>query len=168
MSAQPRKIVFQHPSYPPFTQSLFTFAACDENDTIDHEITRAACALTADNRYDGYLTTDVAGQERVTVPHLPFIEDGYFFHVPGYDSMTNAPAPAHSTLTIQRKHAVPDISLPTVTGARLSSRIFPIYGGKLELRMIQSRPITTLPACRLGSATEMRRAESATKPSRLK
>lgn len=88
VSAQPRRIVFQHPAYPLFAQPLFTFAACDENDTIDHEIARAACAVAASNRYDGYLTTDVTGRERVTLPQLPFIENGYFFHVPGYDSMS--------------------------------------------------------------------------------
>lgn len=87
VSSQPAKIVFQHPSYPLFGPPLFTFAACDKNNTIDHDIARTACAVVAGNRFDGYLTTDADGQERVTEQQLPYIENGYFFHVPGYDSM---------------------------------------------------------------------------------
>lgn len=75
-------IIFLHPGYESGAQSLLLLPACDDDDTIDYEVARIACAIVACNRYDGYFTTDQAGLQRVPEPRLDCTNEGYFFQVP--------------------------------------------------------------------------------------
>ncbi|ERF73777.1 hypothetical protein EPUS_08575 [Endocarpon pusillum Z07020] len=80
-----KEIKFHHPRYRAEAQTFLILPACDENDTIDHEIARAACAIIACNPNDGFFTTDEAGANRVTESQLPYREEGYFFQAPSSD-----------------------------------------------------------------------------------
>lgn len=82
ISNTPKQITFLHPGYRPEAQPLLILPACDENDTIDHELARVACAIIAGNKFEGFITTDAPGNNRVFKSQLPFTDDGYFFHVP--------------------------------------------------------------------------------------
>ena len=77
-----KHIEFLHPGYGRDEQQpLLILPTCDPNDTIDHELVRLACALVACNEFEGFFTTDVLGQCRVSESQLPFREEGYFFQV---------------------------------------------------------------------------------------
>lgn len=96
ISSSPKQIIFRHPGYAPHARTLLILPACDQGDTIDHEIARIACAIVACNEFDGFLTTDVLGERRVEGAQLPFLNEGYFFHVPGRESGYSAPLRDHS------------------------------------------------------------------------
>lgn len=82
ISSLPKRITFLQPGYGCDAQPLLILPACDQNDTIDHELARIACAVVACNEFDGFFTTDICGNCRVYEAQLPFTEEGYFFHVP--------------------------------------------------------------------------------------
>jgi hypothetical protein len=57
--------------------------ACDEGSTLSRDVALVACALIACNRYDGYFTLDVAGEERIETTQLACRVNGYYFQLPG-------------------------------------------------------------------------------------
>lgn len=97
----PKQIALLHPGYAGDAQLFLILPACDENDTIDHELARIACAVVACNAFDGFLTTDAGGVCRVNGAQLPFIDEGYFFHVPDRDG-TSKNSSAPTELTVHR------------------------------------------------------------------
>lgn len=87
VTSHPKRITFLHPGYPRDAQPLLILPACNQDNTIDHEVARIACAVVACNEFEGFFTTDVRGERRVYGSQLPFTEEGYFFQVPGRDGM---------------------------------------------------------------------------------
>lgn len=79
-----RKINFRHPKYPHPTNILLRFSACDKNNGIHYQTAHDACAIIANNRWDGYLSTDAEGAGRIEPlsPNESLDKDDYYFHVP--------------------------------------------------------------------------------------
>lgn len=77
------QITFRHPAYPPVQNVLLRLPALDHpSGGIHHETARTACAITAGNRWDGYLTEAIDGP-RVEIPsHGVLQKSNYYFHVP--------------------------------------------------------------------------------------
>jgi len=82
----PNNIAFRHPGYAdPASQILFLLPACDDN-TVDYDVAKTACAIVACNRFDGFLTRDIKGHDIITDTRLPLRAEGYYFHVGGSES----------------------------------------------------------------------------------
>lgn len=81
----PRHIRFCHPGYPDSHCSLFFLPALDRPSGVHHGLALDACAIVADNRWDGYFTLDREGVQRVPTDDmdLSLQADVYYFHVPG-------------------------------------------------------------------------------------
>jgi hypothetical protein len=80
----PRKIKFRHPGYPDDANILLQFSPCDETNGIHYQTAHVACAIVADNRWDGYFSIDKEGTHRIEPlnPDASLEEDEYYFHVP--------------------------------------------------------------------------------------
>ena len=80
------KLVIKHPAYPDeFRQNdLLTFYARDLPDGGLHAPTvLLACGLVACNEFNGYLTRDRAGNQRLNCDNDQILSAGqYYFHVP--------------------------------------------------------------------------------------
>lgn len=79
-----RKIKFLHPGYEDATNILLHLDAYDANG-VHYHTAHTACAIIADNRWDGYFSTDIEGTQRVepSSPDQSLNNDAYYFQVPG-------------------------------------------------------------------------------------
>ncbi|KAH7378620.1 hypothetical protein BKA64DRAFT_544215, partial [Cadophora sp. MPI-SDFR-AT-0126] len=84
ISSRKNLVNFRHPTYPPENSLLFSLYVWDHADGgIDHGLAHNACAIIADNHFEGYLSRTCNG-EPITAPWddvLPADHD-YYFHVP--------------------------------------------------------------------------------------
>lgn len=80
-----RKIKILHPGYKDETNILFQFDAYDANGGAHYETIHTACAIVAQNRWDGYFSTDVEGRQRIerSNPDESLLNDKLYFQVPG-------------------------------------------------------------------------------------
>ncbi len=81
-----RDIRFRHPGYES-GNILFVLRGSDRTDDstdvgLHHETARLACAIVADNRWDGYLSTSRTGPP-VSADQVVLLGSDYFFIVPG-------------------------------------------------------------------------------------
>ncbi len=79
-------IRFRHPAYPPEDNLLLILYAWDHADGgLHYGLAHTACAIIADNRFDGYLSTsNLSNSDPIVVAWddvLPASVD-YYFHVP--------------------------------------------------------------------------------------
>jgi len=84
VSTNPRhRVILRHPGYDDANNILILFQAPDHADGgLHHETARIACAIIADNRWDGYITTLRDGP-MVDVPENGLLPCGnYYFQVP--------------------------------------------------------------------------------------
>lgn len=84
LSSPLREIRFRHPNYPDENNILLQFSACDVNNGVHFQTAHGACAILANNRWDGYLSTDIEGTERFEPanPDESLQSDDYYFHLP--------------------------------------------------------------------------------------
>src|SRR5271156_1460993 len=76
------KISFRHPGYDDSGNVLLSMTALDPGG-IHHATAKVACGIIADNRWDGYFTTDQAGRTRVEdSPEKILLGQDYYFHLP--------------------------------------------------------------------------------------
>ena len=75
-------IIFRHPGYPRpnILLRLSGFDSCSRG--LHHETARVACALVADNRFDGYLSLTAQGEYLDLGPEDVLEAHEYFFIVP--------------------------------------------------------------------------------------
>lgn len=78
-----RKIQFCHPGYKTDSNVLLQLSAYD-GQGIHYQTAHTACAIVANNRWDGYLSVDIQGQHRVEPESPDDCLQGqiYYFHVP--------------------------------------------------------------------------------------
>jgi hypothetical protein len=83
------RINFRHPAYAPDDNPLFALYASDhaEGGIHHHGLAHNACAIFADNRFDGYLSQTCNGEhgERIEAgcdDVLPAADADYYFYVP--------------------------------------------------------------------------------------
>jgi len=82
------RIRFRHPAYSANENIIFTLHAWDHPEGgIHYGLAHCACAIIADNRLDGYLSTTVDGESDHRVDAawddvLPARDSDYYFHVP--------------------------------------------------------------------------------------
>lgn len=83
----PRQIRFLHPGYPDEHSLLLALSALDSPNGIHHQTALDACAIVANNRWDGFFTLDRHGGERVPTDdmNVSLDADAYYFQVPGSD-----------------------------------------------------------------------------------
>ena len=87
------RVIVKHPGYGGHGTTLFTLSACDGRnaDRVDYNTLHTACAIVACNRFDGWLSSDVPGQEVVEADEHGLIDAStYFFHVPSGDTSPSA------------------------------------------------------------------------------
>lgn len=86
-----RQILFLHPGYSRERAVLLSLPALDRDNGIQHQTALYACAIVADNRWDGYFSSDREGRERVPTEDMDesLTADEYYFHVPA-EPATNA------------------------------------------------------------------------------
>ena len=78
-----RRILFRHPGYDGGDNVVLTMPAFEPGGGIHHATAKIACGIIAGNRWDGYFTTDKAGQHRVeNSPDTILMGDEYYFHIP--------------------------------------------------------------------------------------
>ena len=78
-----RQIRFRHPGYDDPDNLLLAMPALDPGGGIHHATARIACGIIAGNRWDGYFTTDKAGQDEVErSPDTILMGVNYYFHIP--------------------------------------------------------------------------------------
>ena len=83
------RIKFRHPGYPDNHNILLSLCGVDHPDGgIHHETARIACAIVANNRWDGFLSEKHCGLG-INIPRNGIIRgQGYYFQVPNInDSM---------------------------------------------------------------------------------
>lgn len=85
-------ISFRHPGYDDPEDILFTLPRLDSSDSqapasgVLHGTALLACQIIANNAFDGYLTTDRGGNQRVSVAlDGVLMDDDYWFVVPDTD-----------------------------------------------------------------------------------
>lgn len=77
------RISFRHPGYDDPDNVLLTIPALDLGGGIHHATAKIACGIIAANRWDGYFTTDKAGQKKVeSSPETILMSEDYYFHLP--------------------------------------------------------------------------------------
>jgi hypothetical protein len=80
------RICFRHPAYPDSSNVLLSLHAWDQAaGGIHYGLAHTACAIIANNRFDGYLSTARDGSSRIETEWdtcLPSHSHGYYFHVP--------------------------------------------------------------------------------------
>ena len=66
---------------------LLALPALDSPNGMHHGTALDACAIVADNHWDGYFTLDREGAQRVPTDNMDasLNADVYYFHVPGDD-----------------------------------------------------------------------------------
>ena len=112
-------IKFLHPGYKDTANILFTFDAYDANSGFHYYTAHTACAIVANNRWDGYFSIDIEGTQRVepSGPDESLQSDAYYFQVPGGWSETHSSysLPAN---TVQTKFTL--LCPPSPTGPSLT------------------------------------------------
>lgn len=96
---QSYRVAFRHPAYPDGSNVLLTLHAWDRvGGGIHYGLAHTACAIVANNRFDGYLSLARDGSSRIESEWdacLPPHSNGYYFHVqppPGmYDFISTPP-----------------------------------------------------------------------------
>ena len=84
-----KTIIFRHPGYPDELNQniLFRLYAFDDNDGapgLHYQTAFTACAIVADNAWDGFFTTRQDDQElRHEAPRMLSPNHDYYFHIPG-------------------------------------------------------------------------------------
>lgn len=80
-----RKIKFLHPGYNSASNILLQFDAYDANSGVHYHTAHTACAIVANNRWNGYFSIDIEGRQRVEPlsPDESLTNDAYYFQVPG-------------------------------------------------------------------------------------
>lgn len=83
-TAPTRKIKFLHPGYKDEANILLQFDAYDAESGIHYHTAHTACAIVANNRWDGYFSTDIDGRQRVEPSSMDdsLQDDAYYFQVP--------------------------------------------------------------------------------------
>jgi hypothetical protein len=83
---QSYRVRFRHPAYPNSSNVLLSLHAWDQADGgIHYGLAHTACAIIANNRFDGYLSREIDGSSRIEAEWsscLPAESHGYYFHVP--------------------------------------------------------------------------------------
>ncbi|KAK1139456.1 hypothetical protein N8T08_000735 [Aspergillus melleus] len=81
-------VCFHHPGYPTPYDILLIIPGLDHPDGgIYHRVALWACGILANNEFDGWLTEDREGLQRVTTPRDGILRRrDYYFHVPGEGS----------------------------------------------------------------------------------
>jgi hypothetical protein len=78
-----RRISFIHPGYDDPGNVLLTLPALDPGGGIHYATAKIACGIIAANRWDGYFTTDKAGENKVeSSPETVLLGQSYYFHLP--------------------------------------------------------------------------------------
>ena len=83
-SSRSTRVVVKHPGYGDHGTTLFTLSACDGRNgaRVDYDTLHTACAIVARNRFDGWLSSDLLGQEVAKADEYGLIDAStYFFHV---------------------------------------------------------------------------------------
>jgi hypothetical protein len=82
------KISFRHPGYDDPDNVLLAMPALDLGGGIHHATAKITCGIIAANRWDGYFTTDKAGQMRVESSEDDILLGrSYYFHLPNTTSV---------------------------------------------------------------------------------
>src|SRR5277367_1139668 len=82
-----RTISFRHPGYDGTDNVLLIMPALDLGGGIHHATAKIACGIIAGNRWDGYFTTDKAGENKVeSSPETVLLGQSYYFHLPNLTS----------------------------------------------------------------------------------
>jgi hypothetical protein len=84
-----KKVRFLHPGYPENSNILLQFSALDADDGIEYNTAQVACAIVANNRWDGFFCVDREGRQRINRKSLAgktLDRDEYYFHVPVLNS----------------------------------------------------------------------------------
>ncbi len=79
-------VFLRHPGYGDNKDILLKLPALDAGGGIHHETARIACCIVANNRWDGFLTENKAGTQRVDAtlgPDDNLLKKDYYFHIPG-------------------------------------------------------------------------------------
>src|SRR5271163_4735998 len=76
------KILFRHPGYGDLGNVLLFMTALDPGGGIHHATAKIACGIIAGNRWDGYFTTDKAGEMNVESSLEILLGQNYYFHLP--------------------------------------------------------------------------------------
>lgn len=79
-----QRVNIRHPGYAPDFDLLLRLYSLDHlSGGIHYGVVHDACAIIADNRHDGYLSTDRAGMERIYGQFDDILKTGdYWYHVP--------------------------------------------------------------------------------------
>ncbi|GAB1311872.1 hypothetical protein MFIFM68171_02082 [Madurella fahalii] len=77
-----KRILFRHPGYPDTNNILFPLSALDGPGGVHHETARVACALLANSRWDGFLSTTRDGPAVLAGPDDVLTESDYYFRLP--------------------------------------------------------------------------------------
>ncbi|KAH8800809.1 hypothetical protein F5884DRAFT_808886 [Xylogone sp. PMI_703] len=98
-SPAPRRcyiISFRHPAYPNNNNELLSLNAYDQpGGGIHYGFAHTICAIIANNRFDGFLSTNQDGSGRVEARWdscLPYNVHGYYFHVPSPGNHDGTPS----------------------------------------------------------------------------
>jgi hypothetical protein len=83
---QSYRVHFRHPAYPDSSNVLLSLHAWDQaGGGIHYGLAHTACAIIANNRFDGYLSREIDGSSRIEAEWdscLPAESHGFYFHVP--------------------------------------------------------------------------------------
>ena len=75
-------INFRHPGYDETSNILLSIPALDPERSLRHETARIACCILVDNPWEGFLTEDKEGQNRIAIPTNGTLTGrNYYFHV---------------------------------------------------------------------------------------
>ncbi|KAH6631939.1 hypothetical protein F5144DRAFT_612484 [Chaetomium tenue] len=75
-------VLFRHPGYPDTHNILFSLSALDGPGGVHHETARIACALLANSRWDGFLSTTRDGPATLEGPEDALTQPSYYFRLP--------------------------------------------------------------------------------------
>ena len=80
----PQLIYFLHPGYPTHEGALLCLPGVDVNHGVHHRTALYACAMVANNRWDGFFTLDRDGAELVASTDMDqsLTVQQYYFQVP--------------------------------------------------------------------------------------
>lgn len=77
-----KNVLFRHPGYPDTHNILFSLSALDGPGGVHHETARIACALLANSRWDGFLSTTRDGPATIAGPDDILTLPSYYFRLP--------------------------------------------------------------------------------------